>query len=418
MANAVSIQAPTQRKPFHGEGYLAGTYPSGVTTVDGVPQPVEVRVIWRGETDHRSDGVVVKKTMSAPDGTWRIDGLDDSLRYDVIGRKGGFNDVIVSDVAPSNPLRLPASVGSAYVGEPFSVTLPIKGGSGPVTAVLVGGTLPGGISYADGILSGAWPTGAAGVYTLTFDLTDSSTTVSASTSITLAVRPLAIVGGFSQILLVGEEIEPYQFTAQGGEAPYTFSVSSGSLPTGISLNSSGLLSGVASALGSYSAIIAVTDIRGSTASISFGVDVGGSTPHKYWRVYITDTNGGGYGSICELEFLDYHGVRAPLSGGSPVASSSLSGHEAYRAFDGIIDSSGGVWAPSSASPPMWLGYSHASPVEVSSVRITAREIAHSSQAAKNFEIQHSDDGVVWTTVMSVANQTGWGNFEQRTFALP
>lgn len=100
VANAARIQAPTQRKPFHGEGYLAGAHPSGVTTVDGVPQPVEVRVIWRAGTAHRSDGVIVKKTMSAPDGTWRVDGLDTSLRYDVIGRKGGFNDVIVSNVQP------------------------------------------------------------------------------------------------------------------------------------------------------------------------------------------------------------------------------------------------------------------------------------------------------------------------------
>lgn len=100
MTNAARIQSPSQRKPFRGEGYLAGAYPSGVTTVDGVPQSVEVRVIWRGETDHRSDGTVVKKTMSAPDGTWRVDGLDTSLRYDVIGRKGGFNDVIVSNVHP------------------------------------------------------------------------------------------------------------------------------------------------------------------------------------------------------------------------------------------------------------------------------------------------------------------------------
>jgi hypothetical protein len=43
---------------------------------------------------------LVAKTQSAPDGTWRVDGLNPNLRYDVVGRKDGFNDVIVSNVQP------------------------------------------------------------------------------------------------------------------------------------------------------------------------------------------------------------------------------------------------------------------------------------------------------------------------------
>ena len=83
-----------------GAGYLSGEFPSGTTTVEGVPTQAEVRVLWRGPAGHPADGVLVAKTQSAPDGTWRVDGLNPDLRYDVVGRKGGFNDVIVSNVQP------------------------------------------------------------------------------------------------------------------------------------------------------------------------------------------------------------------------------------------------------------------------------------------------------------------------------
>lgn len=86
--------------PPKGTGYLAGEYPAGITTVDGVPHPALVRAIYRPAAGALGDGVVAASTLSAVDGTWRIDGLDPSLRYDVVGRCDGFNDVIVSNVQP------------------------------------------------------------------------------------------------------------------------------------------------------------------------------------------------------------------------------------------------------------------------------------------------------------------------------
>lgn len=83
-----------------GDGYLAGEFPGGITTVDGVPTASTVRVLYRPVSGAPGDGVVVAEVQSAPDGTWRIDGLDTGLRYDVVGRKAGFNDVIMSNVQP------------------------------------------------------------------------------------------------------------------------------------------------------------------------------------------------------------------------------------------------------------------------------------------------------------------------------
>lgn len=97
------VQRPgfaSARKPLFGDGYLAGSFPGGITTVDGVPVSATVRVLCRPTGYSRGDGVVVAEVQSAPDGTWLVDGLDPSLRYDVVGRLLGKQDVIVSDVSP------------------------------------------------------------------------------------------------------------------------------------------------------------------------------------------------------------------------------------------------------------------------------------------------------------------------------
>lgn len=83
-----------------GAGYLAGEYPGGTTTVEGVPVAATVRILYRPESGQPGDGSVVAEVESAPDGTWRVDGLNPSLRYDVVGRMDGYNDVIVANVRP------------------------------------------------------------------------------------------------------------------------------------------------------------------------------------------------------------------------------------------------------------------------------------------------------------------------------
>lgn len=88
------------RKPLFGDGYLAGEFPDGITTVEGVPVSATVRILLRPEADALGDGVVVARVQSAADGTWRVDGLDPALKFDVIARKANYNDVIVSGVSP------------------------------------------------------------------------------------------------------------------------------------------------------------------------------------------------------------------------------------------------------------------------------------------------------------------------------
>lgn len=88
------------RLPPGGEGYLAGTFPGGITTVDGAPVAATVRVLYRPGAGLPGDGTVVKQVQSKADGTWRVDGLNPALKFDVVGRKAGFNDVIMANVSP------------------------------------------------------------------------------------------------------------------------------------------------------------------------------------------------------------------------------------------------------------------------------------------------------------------------------
>lgn len=83
----------------NGGAYLSGSFPAGVTSVDGVPVSAIVRVQVR-DPGGTADGVFVGEVVSGADGTWLVSGLPSSFTYDVIGRKDGFKDVVVSNVTP------------------------------------------------------------------------------------------------------------------------------------------------------------------------------------------------------------------------------------------------------------------------------------------------------------------------------
>ena len=86
---------------FTGPGFFAGEAPDGLTTIAGTPTSASVRVYWRDPADPQAPDVLVTQTTSAPDGTWRITGLNPALRYVVRAQKSQFDDVTVVGAAPS-----------------------------------------------------------------------------------------------------------------------------------------------------------------------------------------------------------------------------------------------------------------------------------------------------------------------------
>lgn len=95
----VAPPARTERGALYGSSRLAGEFPTGITTVDGVPGAAQLKAVVRSD-DPDLDGVVAARTTSGPDGTWEMVNLNPDFRYDVVGRKEGFNDVVVSNVRP------------------------------------------------------------------------------------------------------------------------------------------------------------------------------------------------------------------------------------------------------------------------------------------------------------------------------
>lgn len=132
-----------------GGGYFAGAYPSGVTSIEGVPAPAEIRVLLR-MPGSLLDGAVVASTTSESDGTWRIMGLDTNMEFDVVCRHDGYNDMILSKV---KPVKIPEEIlhasgvivpDSSHIGIIPLVT--VHGGVAPFSVEVVSGLLPRGIS--------------------------------------------------------------------------------------------------------------------------------------------------------------------------------------------------------------------------------------------------------------------------------
>lgn len=420
ITNTCKLPYLEQKSTFHGTAKLSSSFPSALTTVDGVPVSAEVLVRYRAAVPGSyGDGLLVAKTVSSPAGEWSIQNLNGALRYDVSARYAGENDALQSNVEPFDQPRFFPAVLQVPIGQPLDRPLPIIGGKGAVVAAYTSGAYPSGVSLVGSSLQGAWPTGAVGVYPITFDLTDSVGTYPAVLTLNLVLLPLALHGAMPEAMSVGDPVS-VQFLASGGEGPYTYSVSSGALPAGLALNpTTGALSGTPAAAGAFAFSVSATDARSGSVSEGFSGGVYLTKPHRYWRVLVTAAENGQHGSMTELEFLDRGGVRLPLAGGTVIYSSQFNTtqHAATTAFDGVTNNDN-CWA--SAAPgtlPAWLGYVHVSPGETEAVRITSRSAAP-TQSPKDFQIQSSDDGSTWTTEWSVSGQTGWTANQQRTFPRP
>lgn len=134
--------------PLTGDGYLAGEYPSGTTTVEGVPVSATVRILYRSGSVQAGDGALVAQVQSAPDGTWRVEGLRTDILYDVVGRKEGFNDVIVAGVTPTSMVDI-TYAGAVVENETFT------GAIGFIE--LVGGIPPYSVAAETPFPSGLFP---------------------------------------------------------------------------------------------------------------------------------------------------------------------------------------------------------------------------------------------------------------------
>ncbi len=180
-----------------------------------------------------------------------------------------FTIVISAGLAISTAPTLPGGT----VGAQYSITLDASGGTPPYTWTNPAGLLPGGLSLETGGRLAGIPN-AAGSFSFTVAVSDSaghaateqmSVTVAAALSITTSSLAGGTVGGaYAQSV-----------TATGGTPPYTWSLHSGSLPGGLALSATGSITGTATAAGTFSFVLVVTDSTGVTAQKQFTITVTG-----------------------------------------------------------------------------------------------------------------------------------------------
>lgn len=125
--------------PLTGDGYLAGEYPGGTTTLEGQPVEADIRIAWRSANQADGDGRIVARTRSDASGEWRVIGLSLDELFDVIGSLEGYEDKIVSSVSPV-PISFAYTQDSLYPNSAYNGMegeLTVIGGLPPYTFSLI-----------------------------------------------------------------------------------------------------------------------------------------------------------------------------------------------------------------------------------------------------------------------------------------
>ena len=168
------------------------------------------------------------------------------------------------------PLAIaPAALAEADAGVPYCLALSASGGAGPYSWDLAKGNLPPGLELAasSGVISGI--SNAAGSYSFTAQVSDSSGQA-ATADFTLTVANVLAIVESSIPAADAEMAYSASLSAAGGIPPYQWSIASGTLPAGVQLeSSSGIIDGQTAVSGSYPLTVRVIDSGGQSATKPF-----------------------------------------------------------------------------------------------------------------------------------------------------
>lgn len=179
-------------------------------------------------------------------------------------------------VAPA-PLSVETtSLPTATVGDAYSQSLLLLGGTAPYDWTLLSGSLPSGLGLSTGGVISGTPTGA-GTYTFVVEVLDSSSPqkmalATLSISVNLGIGPVTLPDGS-----LASPSYSVTLTASGGSGTYTWTSVAGSLPGGLALSSGGVLSGTLMTAGTYTFAVKATDtVTGMTGEQTYTITVTGT----------------------------------------------------------------------------------------------------------------------------------------------
>lgn len=138
------------------------------------------------------------------------------------------------------------------------------------------------------------------------------------------------------------------------------------------------------------------------------------TAHRYWRLYVTASNGSTWHQAgAELQLRLTRGGADQCAGGTPITSGDEGSYTAANLFD---DDPATFQQWQGSALPKWVAYDFGAGNEQAIVELAL--FPHSSYAdrmPKDFELQWSDDGIDWTPHLVVSEETGWVAGAWRTF---
>lgn len=129
-------------------------------------------------------------------------------------------------------------------------------------------------------------------------------------------------------------------------------------------------------------------------------------PHRYWRVYVTANNSNGttgYAGFLELEMREALGGADQCTGGTASASGVDAGNVAANAFD---NDTATRWY-SSGTLPSWIRYDFGAGNEKNIIEFAAKSPGVQQYTPRDFQLQFSDDGSTWGTLITVKGETNW-----------
>jgi len=210
-----------------------------------------------------------------------------TVRAATIGNPGLYAERAYSLTINPPPTILTTSLPEGIIGKAYNFTIEMTGGTAPFTwAIADGYSLPPGLTFSSGIISGV-PT-SSGITKTSITVTDATGTTASfvSTNVPPTTFPLKInnrldlasptTGDGSPSNATAGAYYSYSFTSSGGIAPYTWSITDGNLPQGLKLiPGSGGISGTPAvdAPGLYVFNLKVQDSSGSSITKTYSLSV-------------------------------------------------------------------------------------------------------------------------------------------------
>ena len=270
------------------------------------------------------------------------------------------------------------SLPSGTVGQTYSASLSVTGGTAPYAWSISAGSLPAGVALSNaGTISGS--PNSSGTFSFTVKVTSSGKGADSDTqTLSLVVAPALAISTGS--LPAGQVATAYSQTLQasGGAPPYTWSISAGTLPSGLSL-AGAQISGTPSAAGTSNFTVKVVDANTALVSRALSITVG----------------------------------PAPIS----ITTSSLPGGQVGVSYQQTLQASGGTgsytWSISSGGLPSGLslgasGQITGTPVASGNASFTARVTDSTGSATRVLSINIAATPIVITTTSLPGGEVGIG----------